>query len=175
MTNISFYLQQEQSTKSLEQIVSQLIYKAYQQDNFIYVQTQNAEQANLIDEMLWCIQDDTFIPHLNVSNQENVNLLDNNTEDLSLIKLTPEQQLDSDKYNFPVIINTPTKNIDINLNRKRKEELLINLDEQIPLYFSRFHRFAEIISKQETAKSQARKRYKFYKDRGYPLITHEIN
>ena len=169
MTNIAFYLQQNSSQKSLEQIVCQLVQKAYIQDNFIYIQTQNIEQANLIDDLLWSIQDDSFIPHLNMSN------IEKQVNNHSLVELTQEQQKLSKAYHVPVIINTATSQIDIDLNPKRKEELLINLNDEIPFSFSRFHRLAEIISNNEEVKKVARVRYKFYKDRGYPILTHDIN
>ncbi|HEY1058024.1 MAG TPA: DNA polymerase III subunit chi [Limnobacter sp.] len=50
-------------------------------------------------------------------------------------------------------------------------DLLINLDEQWPPFFSRFERLVEIVGLDEEHKALARQRYKFYKDRGYPLNT----
>ncbi len=50
-------------------------------------------------------------------------------------------------------------------------DLLINLDEQWPPFFSRFDRLVEIVGTDEDNKAQARQRYKFYKERGYPLNT----
>ena len=53
-------------------------------------------------------------------------------------------------------------------------DVLINLAEQVPLFFSRFPRVAEIVGSDETQKQQARERFRFYRDRGYPLNTHDI-
>lgn len=50
-------------------------------------------------------------------------------------------------------------------------DLLINLDVNWPPFFARFERLVEIVGTDETLKAQARTRYKFYKDRGYPLQT----
>jgi DNA polymerase-3 subunit chi len=50
-------------------------------------------------------------------------------------------------------------------------DLLINLDSQWPPFFARFDRLVEIVCNDEENKAQARQRYKFYKDRGYPLNT----
>lgn len=50
-------------------------------------------------------------------------------------------------------------------------DLLINLDEQWPPFFSRFDRLVEIVGTDEDNKALARQRYKFYKERGYPLNT----
>jgi DNA polymerase III subunit chi len=54
-------------------------------------------------------------------------------------------------------------------------EVLINLAAEVPLFFSRFLRVAELIGPQETAKKQGRERFRFYRDRGYSLDTHKIN
>ena len=53
--------------------------------------------------------------------------------------------------------------------------VLINLDDEIPSFFSQFERVAEIISGDEDCRIKGRKRYQFYRDRGYALETHEIS
>jgi len=53
-------------------------------------------------------------------------------------------------------------------------DLLINLSDQVPLFFSRFERVAEIVGGNEAARKQARERFRFYRDRGYPLNSHEL-
>jgi DNA polymerase-3 subunit chi len=54
-------------------------------------------------------------------------------------------------------------------------DVLVNLSHEIPSYFSRFHRVAEIVAGHDAQRTQARERYRFYKDRGYTLNTHEIS
>ncbi|GAB4296202.1 MAG: DNA polymerase III subunit chi [Thiohalomonadaceae bacterium] len=54
------------------------------------------------------------------------------------------------------------------------DEVLINLAAEVPLFFSRFQRVAEIVPADAEAKRQGRARYKFYRDRGYPLETHTL-
>jgi DNA polymerase-3 subunit chi len=53
----------------------------------------------------------------------------------------------------------------------RHYELLVNLDAQRPPFFARFERLVEIVGIDEASKEPARLRYRFYKDRGYPLQT----
>ena len=53
-------------------------------------------------------------------------------------------------------------------------DVLVNLGENVPLFFSRFLRVAEIIGNTEDSKRQGRERFKFYRERGYPLDTHEL-
>jgi len=56
-----------------------------------------------------------------------------------------------------------------------RPEVLINLGSEVPGFFSRFERVIEIVAGDETTRSQARQRFKFYRERGYPLETHELN
>ncbi|MGD8571327.1 MAG: DNA polymerase III subunit chi [Gammaproteobacteria bacterium] len=54
-------------------------------------------------------------------------------------------------------------------------DVLLNLGGDVPLFFSQFERVAEIVNADEQARAAARDRFRFYKDRGYPLDTHELN
>jgi len=53
-------------------------------------------------------------------------------------------------------------------------DVLINLAAEVPLFFSRFPRVAELVGSSDTAKKQGRERYRFYRDRGYTLDMHEL-
>lgn len=53
-------------------------------------------------------------------------------------------------------------------------QVLINLTEEIPPWFSRFERVLEIVCGDEAERARSRARYKRYRDRGFPLQTHEL-
>ena len=53
-------------------------------------------------------------------------------------------------------------------------DVLVNLAEDIPAYFSRFSRVTELVSGNEAQRDAARARYRFYKDRGYPVRSHQL-
>jgi len=53
-------------------------------------------------------------------------------------------------------------------------QVLINLADDVPLFFSRFERVAELVNNDDRVRERARDRYRFYKERGYPLQNHEI-
>ena len=53
------------------------------------------------------------------------------------------------------------------------EGLLINLGEDVPQFFGRFDRVAEIVV--GATREQGRERYKHYRGRGYPLHHHELS
>ena len=53
-------------------------------------------------------------------------------------------------------------------------DVLVNLAEDIPAFFSRFSRVTELVSCDEAQRDAARTRYKFYKDRGYTVRSHQL-
>jgi len=53
-------------------------------------------------------------------------------------------------------------------------QVLFNLGETVPAFFSRFDRMAEVVDKDDQVRAQGRERFRFYKDRGYPLETHTL-
>ncbi|MCU7936027.1 MAG: DNA polymerase III subunit chi [Candidatus Thiodiazotropha sp. (ex Dulcina madagascariensis)] len=55
-----------------------------------------------------------------------------------------------------------------------EKDVLINLDSEVPGFFSRFERVAEVIDKEPQVIQAGRERFRFYRDRGYPLNKHDI-
>ncbi|QJD60415.1 DNA polymerase III subunit chi [Pseudomonas sp. gcc21] len=53
-------------------------------------------------------------------------------------------------------------------------DLLINVTDATPPFFSRFSRLAEIIVEDDSVRVPARDRFRFYRERGYPLNSHPI-
>jgi DNA polymerase-3 subunit chi len=54
-------------------------------------------------------------------------------------------------------------------------EVLLNLDRELPLHFSRFDRLVEIVSRDdEDDRARARERFRFYRDRGYEIQRHDL-
>lgn len=54
------------------------------------------------------------------------------------------------------------------------DEVLLNLRPEWPPCFSRFRRLIEIVSLEQTDCEQARNRYRFYRERGYTIRTHDL-
>ena len=55
------------------------------------------------------------------------------------------------------------------------DDVLINLADEVPLFFSQFHRVAELVGKDEETRQRGRQRFTFYRDRGYPLQSHTLS
>ena len=55
------------------------------------------------------------------------------------------------------------------------EDALLNLRPEWPPFFSRFQRLIEIVSLDEQDRADARERFRFYRDRGYEIRTHDLS
>jgi DNA polymerase-3 subunit chi len=53
-------------------------------------------------------------------------------------------------------------------------DVLLNLDNEVPAFFSRFERVLEIVHGDGATRTKSRERFKFYRDRGYTLETHKL-
>ncbi len=53
-------------------------------------------------------------------------------------------------------------------------DLLINLNLEIPAFFSRFNRVAEVVTQDPASLAALRKSWSFYKERGYQLEKHDL-
>lgn len=81
----------------------------------------------------------------------------------------PHGQLgEADPELNPVLIGQPEQ------DPGEEHDVLINLATEVPTFFSRFDRVLECVDNNEAAKQASRDRYRFYKEHGYPLKTHDI-
>jgi DNA polymerase-3 subunit chi len=55
-----------------------------------------------------------------------------------------------------------------------EHDVLINLADQLPSFFSRFERLIECVDHDPEVKQASRSRFKYYRDHGYPLNTHTV-
>lgn len=60
---VDFYVLKEDSGLKSLHFACQLIEKAYQEQQQVYVHTSSQEEAERIDQLLWTFKDDSFIPH----------------------------------------------------------------------------------------------------------------
>ncbi|HEY2863847.1 MAG TPA: DNA polymerase III subunit chi [Casimicrobiaceae bacterium] len=64
--------------------------------------------------------------------------------------------------------------IDHVLEHQGPAAVLINLHDAPPPFFSRFERLAEVVGVDEEGAVAGRERYRFYRERGYELRTHNL-
>jgi len=77
----------------------------------------------------------------------------------------PHDQREQDDFSTPILINHEA-------DPRGERQLLINLSNEIPVYFAQFERVFELVTEQN--KSTARSHYSYYKDRGYELNHHNL-
>jgi DNA polymerase-3 subunit chi len=53
-------------------------------------------------------------------------------------------------------------------------DVLVNLGDATPSGFARFERLIELVGGDDADRDRGRERFRFYRDRGYPLTTHDV-
>ena len=144
MTQVDFYILESDSEDARLRLACTLADKAMQQNQSVFINSASDAQARKLDELLWTFSQGSFIPHR-----------------ILLQELpTPPQE--------PVIIGLrqqPTGD---------RWDVMINLAEDVPEFFSRYQRVAELVDGDATRREQSRERYRFYRDRGYKLNTLKV-
>ena len=73
----------------------------------------------------------------------------------------------------PLAAETPIV-VDHALAHEGAAAVLINLHRETPPFFSRFERLVEIIGTDDGATAAGRERWRYYKERGYALRSHNL-
>jgi DNA polymerase-3 subunit chi len=73
----------------------------------------------------------------------------------------------------PLVAETPIV-VDHALAHEGAAAVLINLHRETPPFFSRFERLVEIIGTDDEATAAGRERWRYYKERGYALRSHNL-
>ncbi|HEY5624712.1 MAG TPA: DNA polymerase III subunit chi [Gammaproteobacteria bacterium] len=151
MTQVDFYILGTSSNESWLRLACRITEKAVQRDMHVYMHTGGEADARSLDEMLWTFSQGSFIPHRMLS----ADLTDQCEESVligrhDLASLPGETQAG------------------------QRWDLLINLTADVPEFFSRYDRVAEVVDADPTRRQTGRDRFRFYRDRGYELNTHNV-
>ncbi len=152
MTQVDFYILATDSNDSWLRLACRITEKARQKKLQVYLHSENEADATRLDGLLWTFSQGSFIPHRLVGNDSEAPF-----EEPVLIGRTDlAAQMPAD---------TPVT---------QRWDLMINLTTQVPEFFSRYNRVAEVIDANPVRRENGRKRFRFYRDRGYELNTHNI-
>jgi DNA polymerase-3 subunit chi len=146
VTQVDFYILGGESEDVRLKFACKIADQAMQQSRHVFVNATSDTEARQLDELLWTFLQGSFIPHRIVR--------------------------DGDAPEAP-----PPEPVLIGLRRPppgERWDLLINLAADVPEFFSRYERVAELVDGDSTRREQSRERYRFYRDRGYPLATHQV-
>jgi DNA polymerase-3 subunit chi len=77
------------------------------------------------------------------------------------------------RSNHPLGAETPIV-IDWQGQNLLHDDILINLTPEHPPFFSRFRELIEVVGLEENDRSTARTRFRFYRERGYEIESHDV-
>ena len=144
MTQVDFYILESDSDDARLRLTCRIVDKATEADQHVFINATSDIDAQKLDELLWTFSQGSFIPHRIVRGGADT---------------------------------VPLEPVTIGLNRTplgERWDLMINLAAHVPEFFSRYRRVAEVVDGNATRRAQSRDRYRFYRDRGYTLNTHQV-
>jgi DNA polymerase-3 subunit chi len=113
-------------------------------DKPLVVYCSQADRLAQFDELLYSFSDDDFLPHVDADHP----LVDE----------------------APIILSSRPYSPDM----PRQPNILVNLDDAVPDFFSQYQRVFEIVGPDELDKELARARFTLYRDRGYTITRHDL-
>lgn len=146
MTHIDFYLLPAGDGDDTVSIACRLCDKATTGGQRVYVHSPDSAMTEALDSALWTFRQGSFIAHERYT----------------------EAAHDSSDAAPPMVL------IGALAPPPGYQDIMINLGPDTPQFFSQFERVLEVVGGAPPARASARKRFRFYKDRGYPLATHEL-
>jgi len=144
VTQVDFYILDSDSDDARLRLACKIVDKATQLDNHVFINATSETEAKQLDELLWTFSQGSFIPHRVVRDE---------------------------------LAQEPREPVLIGVNRPPapgRWDVMINLAADVPEFFSRYERVAEVVDANATRREQSRERYRFYRDRGYKLNTHQV-
>lgn len=145
MTRVDFYILPDSDPAQRPLLACRLAEKACGQGLKVYVHTASEGEAQHLDELLWTFRDGSFLPHA----------------------IHGAATAEAGDEPPPILIghgHEPSTHMD----------MLINLDAEVPRFFGRFERVAELVDQRPEQLAQSRERYRFYRERGYELNSHPL-
>lgn len=144
MTQVDFYILKSDSDDARLKLACRIAEKAMQLDNHVYIHAESPGQGKQLDDLLWTFSQGSFVPHR------------------LLQQPSPEHPVE------PVLIGCGAE------PDHEPWDLLLNLDGDVPEFFSRYARVAEVVDAEARRRELGRRRYRYYRDRGYELNTHQM-
>lgn len=144
MTRVDFYILERPANEALLMLACKLTAKAVDQQYEVLINTGGAEDSARLNDLLWTFAQGSFLPHRMIDDDSQPDLGES------------------------VSIGSGSEPPD------GRWDVLINLANEVPEFFGRFSRVAELVGPEEGDKAAGRARFRYYRDRGYELQTHHI-
>jgi len=146
MAQINFYTLSSEDPVARLQFACRLAEKACSLGHQVYIETESAEQARAVDDLLWQFKAASFVPHRLAGSDIDKNI-DNNVES--------------------VVIGS-------NAADSSHDDVFINLGNTACEAHQKFSRINEIVGVDKQSLEQGRIRYRYYKGLGYQPETHKL-
>ena len=144
MTQVDFYISDSDSNDARLRLACKIVDKAFELDHHVFVHASTDDEARQLDELLWTFSQGSFIPH----------------------RVVREPLTEAPRE--PVLIGMAEP------PAAGRWDVLVNLAPQVPEFFSRYARVAEVVDANAERRELSRERYRFYRDRGYKLNTLKV-
>ena len=151
MTRIDFHF----NVPDKDMYLCRLIRKIYRAKQKAVIYHPEPAILERLDDALWSFSDTDFIPHVILSDEQLQSLSELNQSQEPLEPMEPVVLVSSDL-------------------RAPHCEVLVNISNQSPSFFSRFDRLIELVHTDEKDREQARLRWRWYKERGYEINTFNV-
>lgn len=116
-----------------------------------------------VTEKAWKNKHQVFI---RCTDNVNVETMDELLWKFSDTSFVPHER-QNESIESPVIIGEKVEEM-------KNSDVLVNLGIDVPNAVSKFHRVVEPAGYNEESRNEARERYRYYKDRGFPIFTHKV-
>lgn len=146
MTNIDFYILPDTNMAARDHFACRLAEKAVRISRHVVISVEDKQHADSLSDYLWSFKPEAFLPHsFSTTNPPSVQ-----SELKENIIIDWDNQLDN------------------------YHDVIINLKRNIPEEFSRFQKLSEVVVQDEALLPITRSHFQFYRDRGYPLKSHQM-
>lgn len=145
-TRVSFYVLAGPEPGSRLGYACRLVEKAYKLQHRIHAHVPDVSTAKALDDLLWTFRQGSFVPH-------------------ELLAAGGKPPL------APVTIGASGTAAPL---EPPAADLLINLANEVPDFFRRFPRVAEIVDGSPAGREAGRARHRFYREQGLVPETHEV-
>jgi DNA polymerase-3 subunit chi len=144
VTRIDFYVLDRAASDARLLLACRLAEKAVEQNYQVLINASSESESFRLDELLWTFSQGSFLPHRLLGDTRP-------TEEGEHVLIGCGQE-----------------------PGQGRPDLLINLALAVPPFFSRCQRVAEVVGAEDENKSAGRERFRYYRDRGYELQTHQV-
>ncbi|MGO2132547.1 MAG: DNA polymerase III subunit chi [Halomonas sp.] len=144
MTRIDFYILPNTTLEARLDFACKLAETIVSKGYRLHIHTQDEAMASALDELLWVFRPEAYLPHA----------------------LLGSEQTD----NVPVTIGWEAPPVTDSVT----PQAMLNLHSDIPEWFSRFERVAEIINQHQNVLTAKRECWQTYKKRGYSVTAHQL-